>query len=159
SAIDLQGILYAIEFVLALARLLFTHRHVLFEQFFTALEQAKDDWDAGVAQFLEVRHCVETRSRTRMASHKNEAAFLRSGRRPFEIVIRVHWLIVLANANQRHVDVEPREVEVIGIAAEESGLELRHKYETNVGVFLVTIEIVLSALEKGDDVRTQASGF
>jgi hypothetical protein len=49
-----------------------------------------------------------------MASHENEVAFLDARGGPLEIVVRMHWLIVLVNANQRHVDVEAREVEVVG---------------------------------------------
>ena len=61
SAIDLQSVLNAVEFVLRLTCLLFTHRHVFLEHRFTPFQQADDDRDARVAQLLEVRNGIETR--------------------------------------------------------------------------------------------------
>src|SRR4051794_25671966 len=74
-------------------------------------------------------------------------------------MLRFHRLTVFVNTDERHVDVEAREVEVVRIAAEERGLKLRHEHQTNVGVLLVTIKIVLSALVKRDDVGAQPGGF
>src|SRR4029079_491952 len=71
----------------------------------------------------------------------------------------MHWLIVLVNANEGHVDVEPWEVEVVRIATKERSLKFGNENQTNVGVFLVTIKIVLPALVKRDYVRTQAGCF
>ena len=75
------------------------------------------------------------------------------------MVLGTHWLAVFVNANERHVDVEAREVEVIRIAAEERSLELRDKHQTNVCVLLVAIKVVLSALVKRDHVGAQAGSF
>src|SRR6185369_14343986 len=93
------------------------------------------------------------------ARHENKIAFLDAGGGPLEVMLRFYWLTVFVNANERHVDVEAREVEVVRIAAEERGLKLRHEHETNVCVLLVTIEIVLSTLVKRNDIRVKSGGF
>src|ERR1700742_4654617 len=102
---------------------------------------------------------VQSRSRTRIAGHENETAVFRAFSGPLEVVLRADRLIVLVNTNERHVDVETREVEVVRIAAEERGLKLRREDQTHVGVFLVTIELILTALVERHDVRAQAGGL
>src|SRR6185295_9871700 len=94
-----------------------------------------------------------------MTGHENEASLFRAGGGPLEVVVRMNWLIVLVNTNEGHVDVEAWEVEVVRVATKERGLKLRNENQTNVGVFLVTIKIVLSALIERDDVGTQAGVF
>src|SRR6185369_5841052 len=157
--IDLQTVLYAVELVLRLARLLFTHCHVFLQHCLAPLQQAQNDRDAGVGRLLKMCNRVETRSRTRIAGHENKVAFLDARGGPLEVILRMYWLTIFVNTHEGHVDIEAREIEVIRIAAEKRGLEFRHEHETNVRVFLVTIEIVLSALVKRDDVRPQPGGF
>src|SRR5688572_7269598 len=101
---------------------------------------------------------VQPRGRTRMAGHEDEASLFRARGGPLEVVLGTDRLIVFINTDQRHVDIETREIEVVRIAAEESGLKLRHEHQTHVGVFLVAIEIVLTALVKRHNVGTQSGG-
>src|SRR5689334_2334156 len=159
STIDLQTILYAVELVLSLSRLLVSHRHVLLQHCLAPLQQAQDDRNADVTQLFEVCHRVETRSRTRIAGHENEIACLNARGGPLEVALRMYWLTIFVNTNEGHVDIEAWEIEVVRVATEKRGLEFRHEHETHIGVLLVTIEIVLSALVKRDDVRAQPGGF
>src|SRR6185503_5043558 len=106
-----------------------------------------------------MRNCIESGSRSRMSGYEYEASFLRARRGPLEIVLRLDGLIVLVNTDQRHVDVEAREVEVVRVAAEKCGLKLWNKNEANVGVLLVTIKIVLTTLVERDHVRPHSSRF
>src|SRR5882724_3321785 len=89
---------------------------------------------------------VKPRSRTRMAGNENQLSITHAGFGPLEIIFNLERLTVLINSHQRHVDIEAREVEVIGIAAEECGLKLRHKHYANVVVAFVAIQIVLTTL-------------
>ncbi len=68
-------------------------------------------------------------------------------------------LIVLVNSNERHIDIEAGEVEVVRVTTKEGRLEFRHKHQTNVSVFFVTIQIVLAALIQSYYVASQASGL
>src|SRR5207237_9545740 len=81
---------------------------------------------------------------------------LRARDSPRRILGWVDGLPVLIDADERHVYVVAREVEVVGVAAEEGGLELRHEDEPHVRVLLVAIEIVLPALIERDHIRAQA---
>ena len=159
SAINLQSILHAVQLVLRLPCLFFTERHVFLKHCFTPFQQTKDDRNTRVAQFVQVSDCIETRSRTRITGHENEIAFLCPGGGPLEVVLGMDRLVVFINANQRHVDVVTRKVEIVGIATEECGLEFRHKDEANVCVLFIAIKTVLTALVKRDNVRTQAGRF
>ena len=62
-----------------------------------------------------------------MTAEENEASLLRSGSGPLEVVGRLHWLIVFINTNERHVDIEPRKIEIVRIAAKKRCLKLRNK--------------------------------
>ena len=61
-------------------------------------------------------------------------------------------LVIFIDAHQRHVDIEARKIKVVGVAAEEGRLKFRRKHQTDVGIFLITIKIVLAALIKRYDV-------
>src|ERR1044072_572492 len=94
-----------------------------------------------------------------MAGHKNQASLFGAGSGPLEVVFRMHRLIVFVNSDEGHVDVEAWKVEVVWIATKERSLEFRHEHETHVRVFLVAIQIVLTALIKRDYVGTQSCRF
>src|SRR5206468_6354283 len=107
--------------------------------------------DAGVAQLLKVSDRVEAGCRTGIAGNENQIALFGARGRPLKITSGLNRLIVFIDPHQRHINIEAWKVEVVGISAKESGLKLEHKNQTNVGVFLITIKIVLSALVKRDD--------
>src|SRR4030095_2932338 len=123
------------------------------------LQQANDHWNARIAQLFEMSNRVQARCRARMPGDENQITFLRARGGPLEVVRRLHRLIVLVNADERHVDVESWKVEVVRIAAEKRCLKFRNKHETNVRVLFVAIKIVLTTLVKRDDVGTHSSRF
>src|SRR5215208_3383776 len=94
-----------------------------------------------------------------MTGHENKASLFRACCGPLKVIFRMHWLIVFVNTNEGHIDVEAWEVKVVRVSTEERGLKFWNENQTNVGIFLVTIKIVLSALVKRDDIGTQAGVF
>src|SRR5436190_142035 len=106
-----------------------------------------------------MRDGVETRSRPWIADHESQVARFGSGRRPLEVTRRMYGLIVFVNTDQRHIDIESRKIEVVGIPAKKRCLKFGREDEPHVRIFLVTIKIVLAALIKRDDVRTQSRSF
>src|SRR5687768_14184019 len=97
-------------------------------------------------------HSVQPLGGAGMAGNKNQLPIFRAGLRPFEIVVHFRGLIVFINANERHVDVEAREVEVVGVAAKKGSLKLRDKYQPDITESLVAVKIVLASLIERDDV-------
>src|SRR5207249_2001294 len=61
-------------------------------------------------------------------------------------------LAVLVDAHERDVEVIARELEVVGVAAEERDGELGREDEPHVLPALVLVERVLAAVVEGDDV-------
>ena len=59
-----------------------------------------------------------------MAGNKDQIAVFRAGLRPLEIVRDFHRLIVFINSHQRHIEIEARKIEVVGVAAKEGRLKL-----------------------------------
>src|ERR1700694_4365517 len=98
-----------------------------------------------------MRNCVQASSRTWITCNENQFTFFGAGGRPFEETRGMHRLIVFVDADERHINIEAREIEVVRIAAKESSLKLRHKHQPHVGIFLIAIKIVLTALVKRDN--------
>src|SRR5258705_1728823 len=102
---------------------------------------------------------VEARSRARIACDEHQTSLFCARGRPSEVVLRMHWLVVLIDPHQSHVDVEAWEVEIVRITTEERRLKFRDEYQTHVGILLVPIEVVLSPLVKGNYIRAKARGL
>src|SRR5258708_38467817 len=93
-----------------------------------------------------------------MAGYENEIAILSAGLAPLEIVSRMHRFVVLIRAEETDVEIVAGILEVVGIAAEEGDADFRGEDEAHVGVFLVAVEVVLTALEKRHYIAAK-SGF
>src|ERR1041384_81514 len=106
-----------------------------------------------------MRYCVQPGSGTRISRDEDQLAVFRSGLRPFEIVLAPDRLVVLINPEESHIQVVAWICKIIGIAAKKGDLKLRGKHKPHIGVLLVAIKIVLSALIKCDDVAAQPGLF
>ncbi len=71
------------------------------------------------------------------------------------MVVRVERPAVVVDAEEANIEVVARELEVVGIAAERGHVPVRREDEAYVGIFLVAVEIVARAAEKGDDVARE----
>src|SRR6266850_5156226 len=92
-----------------------------------------------------------------MAGNKNQLAGFRTGLGPFEIVLYLHRLVVFVNSYQGHVDIESGKVEVVRVATKKRGLKFRHKNQTNICKFFISIEVVLPTLIKRNNIAAEAS--
>ncbi len=90
-----------------------------------------------------------------MAGDEDQLTVGRTFCRPFQEVFDLCWLAVLVDAEERHVEIVPRVLEVIGVAAEERDGKLRCERQSHVGVFLVAIEVIRPTLKQRDDVAAE----
>ncbi len=90
-----------------------------------------------------------------MAGDKNQFAVGRPLGGPLQEMFDLHRLTVLVDAEDRHIEIVPRELEVVGIAAEECDRKLRSEDQSHVGVFLVAIEVIRASLIQRDDVAAE----
>src|SRR2546430_16400229 len=78
-------------------------------------------------------------------------------------MIGMEWPAILVSPQERDVEVVTREVEVVGIAAEEGDGELGREDEADVLEAAVPVQIVAAAVIKRDDVaadlRVAAGAF
>ena len=74
---------------------------------------------------------------------------------PLQEVIGLERFAVLVDAEESHIQVVARIGEVIRVAAVEGGLLLRRKDQAHVGVSLVLVEPVLTAVVKRDHIGAQ----
>src|SRR5207248_9861327 len=72
--------------------------------------------------------------------------------RPAEVMVGVEGLAALVGAEEGDVEVVAREVEVVGIAAEEGDGELRREDEAHVLEAPVLVQMVAAAVIERDDV-------
>ncbi len=91
-----------------------------------------------------------------MAYHEDRVALARGLRGQLEVVLGLHRLAVLVDAQQREVEGEAGEVEVVRIAAEVRGMALGRDHEAHVLPFLVAVEVVQRAAVERDHVALHA---
>src|SRR5215471_4975777 len=106
-----------------------------------------------------MRNRIEARCRSWIARNKNQLTVLGAFFRPLEVVFYLERLVVFIDAEERHIQIIARKCEVIRITAKESNRKFRREYQAHIGVLFITIEIVLAALIKRDDVAPQACFF
>ena len=153
----LEAVLDAEQLVLRLPRLLGAQRPVLLELRLAPLEHLDVVRQADVAQVLEVGHRVQPLRGARVARGEHQLPFLRSGRRPLQVVVGgVGRLAVLVEPEQRDVEAVARIGEIVGVAAEERGLELRREDQAHVRVLLVAVQVVQRALVQRHHLAAQA---
>ena len=145
-----EAVLQAFEHVLADARIL--GRLLVEADQPAATFRQKDGGvrEGPIARRLEFGHGVVARGRSRIADHEDRLAGLRRFRIPAQMVRRRHRLAVLIEAQQAEIEVVPREVEVVGIAAEEAGLELRREHQAHIVEAVEGVELVLPAVIEVD---------
>src|SRR5271170_7219392 len=71
-------------------------------------------------------------------------------------------LTIFISSEKTDIQVVPWILKVVRISPEKGDVELRSKYEPDVGVFLVGVEVILSPLIEGNDVIAEpilVSGF
>ena len=73
-------------------------------------------------------------------------------------MLQLGWPVVLVGAKQANIQIVTGVLIIIRIAAEKRRLLLRGKNQPHIGVFFVTIKMILCALVERDDVAAQA-GF
>src|SRR6266571_1344708 len=93
-----------------------------------------------------------------MAGHKDQIAVCRAFRVPLQILFALHRTSVFINAKQGKIEVVSRKSEVVRIAAEERSLLFGSKDEPNLRVLFVSVQPVLAAFIKRNDIRTK-TGF
>ena len=86
-----------------------------------------------------------------MAGDKDEFALGGAGDGPFEEVGGFCRDAILIDAEKADIETVARELEVVGISAEEGDLLLGGENEANVGVAAVAVEVILAALVERDD--------
>src|ERR1043165_5460919 len=91
-----------------------------------------------------------------MAGHETQTAFLGPRLAPLEIVLNFRRLPVLVRAEKTDVQVEPRILKVVRVAAIESDLLLGREDDTPVRVALEPVEGIAAALIQRDHVATLA---
>ena len=124
-----------------------------------AMQQPQSPGFVQIALRFELRQRVQPLRGSGMAGNEHQLAIGRALRIPLEIVLAADGLPVLIHAKQREVQVIPRIREVVRIAAKERDLLLRRENDPNIGVFLVAIQPVFSALIQRDHVGTEAGLF
>ena len=81
-----------------------------------------------------------------MTGDEGQLAFPRARRRPLEVVLRARRSIVLVGADETDVEVVAREVEIVGVAAEERDGELWREHHAHVLEALVLVQVVDAAV-------------
>src|SRR5207249_3905450 len=77
---------------------------------------------------------------------------------PLEVVLDLGGLAIFIDAEETDIEVIARIGEVVRVAAIEGDLLFRGENQAHIGVAFEAIEVILTALVKGDDVAAQ-SGF
>ncbi len=68
-------------------------------------------------------------------------------------MLRLDRLAILIKTQETDVERIARKVEIVRVAAEEGGLELRREDQPDVGVLVALVELVLAALVEADDLQ------
>ena len=95
---------------------------------------------------------------SRIAGDEHQFAIVNALRIPMEIIGDFRRFAVFVNAEQAEVEIEPRILEIIRIAAEKGDLLLGRKDEPDIGIAFVAIELVDAAAIKRDHVAAEAGG-
>ena len=98
-----------------------------------------------IAEKFEVRDGVQPVGMGRIADDEHQFVFLRTGRAPGKEIFRFGRLAVFVNAEEAHIQIEARILEVVGIAAEEGDILLGREDQPHVGVFFEAVEVVQPA--------------
>ena len=122
-------------------------------------QQVDDESGLEVLEKIQLGHGELALGAAGISGDKDEIAGLGSGGRPLEVVVEVHGLAVLIDAEVGDVEVVARILEVIAVAAEERHLRLRSKDDAHVGVLFVLVQVVHSAGIEGYDVAAEATLF
>ena len=101
-------------------------------------------------------HGVQAIGLARVTGDEDQLAVGRPARRPLQVVLDLGRLAVLINAEEADVEVIAGIFEIVRIAAEEGDVLFGREDQADVGVFLVAIEMVLTAVVKRDDIAPQA---
>ena len=114
-----------------------------------------------VTQVLDLRHRLEAAGAARVARDEDGLAVARAFGAPLEVVgLGVRRLAILPGAQDREVEAEAREGEVVRVAAELGDLVVRDRDEADVVVDAVGVELVVAALvERLDLVVERVRGF
>ena len=75
---------------------------------------------------------------------ENEVAILDAGGGPLEVVVEVHGLIVLIDAEEADVQIVAGILEIVGVAAEKGGVEFGREDQAHVGVLLIFVEMYIA---------------
>src|SRR5205085_11343305 len=119
----------------------------------------QDRRNLDVAQKLEMLDRVEPLRAPRMPQHERQLAIRRAVPAPLEIVLGLQGLVFVINTEEATVQIEPRVVKVVVIAAKERDLLLRREDQPHIGVAPVTVEVIAAALIKRDDLAEQPRFF
>src|SRR5690242_264535 len=101
-------------------------------------------------------HGVQALGAAGIAGNENQIAFGGASFAPLQEIRYVHGLVVLINAEKTDVQVITGIFKIVWIAAEEGDRLLRRKNQTHIGVTLVAIEMILSAVVERNHVAAQA---
>ena len=91
-----------------------------------------------------------------MAGDEDQVALLGAVLAPLQVMRRPHGPAVFIGAEEAEVEIVAGILEVVRVAAEEGRGEFGSEHQANVGVFLVGVEMILTALIERDDVAAQA---
>jgi hypothetical protein len=108
----------------------------------------------GVAQESQVLVREEAAGAAGMAEDEDRLALGRAGGAPRQVVLGAKGLALVVDAEEAAIEVEAGELEVVSVAAEEGGLLLGED-QPHVGVGAIAVEVVLPALEEGDDLALE----
>ena len=156
---SLERVFDAEHLLCRLARLLRPELRIPLQHAESPIQDLERGGQVIVAHILDLRHSVEAGGRAGVAGHKDELAGGGALRVPLQIVRGLYGLVVLVDAEKRHVKVVAGISEIVGVAPEKGDLPFRRKDQAHVGIFLVAIEPVLAPVVEGNHVGAQAGGF
>src|SRR5690349_2465045 len=98
---------------------------------------------------------IEPIRTARVARDKDQLAVSGACFAPRQMMLDFGGLAILVGTEETDVEIVPRILEIIGIAAKEGDTLLGSKHQTHIGVLLEAIQMVEAALVKCNHVAAQ----
>ncbi len=127
----------------------------LLHQDFFATQIIEDVGNPIITQELERRDRKDPLSPAGVATDKHQLALAQRIVAPPQKVLELRRFPVLVNPHDRGVQVVSRILEVVRVTAEERGCRFGGPNQSNVGVLLVTIEVILGAAKQASPHRCE----
>ena len=124
---------------------------------FVAAEQG--GWQVALAQLLQLRHGEQAIGGTGVSGDEHELPGLRAGKVHLQMLRRLHRFAVFVGAQQPHIEAPAGKLKIIRVAPEGGDTGLGCEHQADVGVALVLVQEILSAVVERDALAFVARGF